>query len=158
MGLYFGQAREVGVEDVTTQNELGKLSFALDFYKAGSFEFFDVVRERGGAQAMPLAKVTARHCRRAGADLGEDLVASRFGQRARYASKLLIGKPNRFPLCIHRLTLRLCHLLAGIAPDVDVTINGVLVDGLQLVGGEIKLLQGVQRIVELLHVTGADQG
>ena len=57
--------------------------------EARSLQFFQMVRERCGAYGMGLVQAAACHGVVAGADLLQDLVASRFGQRAQTSVAVL---------------------------------------------------------------------
>lgn len=78
--LNFGQVIEVCAEHVALHGEIGELAFANDFDESGGFQFLKVVRERGGADGLAFADVSA--CRTtAGADLLQDFDAAWVGER-----------------------------------------------------------------------------
>jgi hypothetical protein len=87
---------QVGAKDVSLEDEFGELAFANDFYQTGRLQFFHVVGESGGTDAMVLLQVGAGHRIGASADFLDYLVTSRFGQGTGYTRELLIGEATVF--------------------------------------------------------------
>ena len=88
--LDFGETVQVGAQDVAAQAYIHELARARDFHQAGRFQLLDVMRDRRGAHVVGSLQFGARKRAIAGADLLENLVAARFGQRA--------GDPRKLPI------------------------------------------------------------
>jgi hypothetical protein len=90
--LDLGELLEVGAEDFALQGETGELALAPDVDEAGVLELLDVVGEGGGADVVGSLQGAAGHGVCAGADLAQDLVASRLGQGAGDRGELPFGQ------------------------------------------------------------------
>ena len=94
--LNFGQLVEVSAQHLALQDEIGEFAFAHNLNQARGFQLFEVMRERGGADAVRLVYAAAGHHRvLAGAEFLQNLVPARFGQRTRDARELLFRQTSR---------------------------------------------------------------
>lgn len=76
------------------ENHVGEFSLADDFDQAGRLEFFHMMRQGGGADAVGFVQHGAGHRFVAFADLLKNLVTSRLGQGAGDPGKLPVGYSN----------------------------------------------------------------
>ena len=65
--------------DVAAEGEAGELAFALDVDEAGSFEFFEVMREGGGGDGETIAHIATAGTA-IGAQAFDDFHAARIGE------------------------------------------------------------------------------
>src|ERR1051325_2782765 len=90
--LDFFQAIEIRAEDLATQHQVGELPLAGDGDKPGRLQFLKVMRQRGCRYRLAFAKIGAGERASLFADLFENLVTPRIGQRFCDAPKLLFRK------------------------------------------------------------------
>src|SRR5258708_10147495 len=95
----FREPLKVGAKDLALQNKIGELDITYDLDQAGRLELFKVMRESGGAHAMELMQVCARHVRPTSANLFQDLISPRLSQSTGDTRKLPIGKPGAVGVC-----------------------------------------------------------
>src|SRR5438309_4892454 len=96
ISLDFGEALQVGAQDVAAQADVHELARADDLHQAGRFQLLDVMRDRRGAHIVGSVQLAAGERAVAGADLLEDLIAPWFGQRASDPRKLPIRQATEF--------------------------------------------------------------
>ena len=80
----------VPVENFPADGEVGEFSSSLDRNKSCRLQLFDVMRKRGGTNALTLTKVCAREAVFAGADLFQDFMPARVRQGFRDQANLSI--------------------------------------------------------------------
>ena len=83
---------EVALQDVALQAEAGEFALAGDFDEAGGFQFLHMVGQGGGCDGLTSANIGTGGSVFAGADLLQDLMASRIGQGLRDQVNLMLGK------------------------------------------------------------------
>src|SRR5580698_4525006 len=79
-GSDFRELPQIGVQNVTPQDETGEFAVAHAFDEAGVFEFLSVVGHCGGADRMDLEQLAAWCRAGAAADLFQDFDAAGFGE------------------------------------------------------------------------------
>jgi len=94
--LNFGEAVEVSLQGGAVEGEERKFAGTGDFDQAGGFEFFEMVREGGGADAVGFVEFSAGRAGGALADLLEKLDAAGCGERAGDAGELPIAEAGEF--------------------------------------------------------------
>lgn len=83
---------QVGVQHIALQGQAGKFALAADGDQAGSLQLLHVVGQSGGADGLTFANLSAGGAVSFGADLLQNLMASRIGQRLRDPVYLLLRK------------------------------------------------------------------
>ena len=89
--LEAGEAIEIGAEDVALEDEVGELALALNADEAGVFQFLHVMGEGGWADGLGFAEAGAGRGALPTADLSEDFVAARSGERPGDEGELAVG-------------------------------------------------------------------
>lgn len=87
---------QVGLEDIALQFQAGKFALASDFDQSRRLQFLHMVRQGGGGDRLAAANVAAGGNVVAGANLLQNLMASRVGQCLRDQVNLLLGKGPLF--------------------------------------------------------------
>ena len=83
---------QVALQDVALQFQAGKFAFAGDFDEARGFQFLHMVGQGGGGDRLATANIDTGGSVFAGANLLQDLMASRIGQGFRDQVNLVLGK------------------------------------------------------------------
>ena len=96
MKLKRGEVLQIGVEDISLQREVGKLTLPDDGDQARGLEFFQVVGEGGSGDGLALADIRTGHALFLRADLPENLMAAGIRERLGDEANLLFGEGLRF--------------------------------------------------------------
>ncbi len=83
---------QVALQDVALQFQAGEFAFAGDFDEARGFQFLHMVGQGGGGDRLATANIDTGGSVFAGANLLQDLMASRIGQGFRDQVNLVLGK------------------------------------------------------------------
>ena len=87
-----GQPVKIGPQNVALQNQARELPLAHHLDQTSLFEFLNMVRDGSGTDLLHFFQFAALHGVRLPADLLQDVIAARFGERAGDFGKLRIGQ------------------------------------------------------------------
>src|SRR6185312_1453472 len=94
--LYFCQPVEIGAQNRALEGEIHELAGAAALDEAGLLELLQMMREGGGADLVRPVQRRARQHPVGLADLLQDLVAPRLGQRPGDGGELTVGELDGF--------------------------------------------------------------